>query len=349
MSAPLTRFLVSSTTVLVLLAGPQPAQAQFHVHGPAPGGVHVAVGVGYGYGYPFHVGVGFGFGWYPWYPWGPYRYGWYPWYPYAYPFYPWYPYPFYPYYPPGFSVDPNTSSLRLEVKPTDTEVYVDGYLAGKVDNFAGMFQRLRVQPGEHELVLYRDGYKTVQQHLYLTPNSDQRVQYTMEKLAPGEDQGQRPTPPPQSDQPNANSVQARPYGPPPGQQEPPQPPPGQQPPPGYGQQPPPGYGQQPPPGYGRRQPQQEPPPAQPTPDQPGPHNFGSLSLLVQPDGAQILIDGAAWPVPTGESRIVIQLPEGRHHIEIQKEGFAHYVEDVGIQKDHTLTLNVSLIRTGGGR
>ena len=80
-----------------------------------------------------------------------------PWfgYGYQYPFGP-YPYPPYRYY----NMDPG-SSVRLEVKPNEAEVYVDGYYAGVVDDFDGAFQRLRVSPGEHEIALHLDGYRGV--------------------------------------------------------------------------------------------------------------------------------------------------------------------------------------------
>jgi hypothetical protein len=47
------------------------------------------------------------------------------------------------------------SSPQLQVTPRETEVFVDGYFAGKVDDFDGRFQRLHVQPGEHELTVSR--------------------------------------------------------------------------------------------------------------------------------------------------------------------------------------------------
>ena len=71
--------------------------------------------------------------------------------------YPWYgaqwgPYP----YPPPYGyygwID---ASVRLEVTPRDAEVYVDGYYAGTVDDFDGTFQRLRVEPGQHDLEIYQ--------------------------------------------------------------------------------------------------------------------------------------------------------------------------------------------------
>src|SRR6185312_3885852 len=59
----------------------------------------------------------------------------------------WYPYPPYPRYPyPYYALDNLRSAVRIEVSPNDAEVYVDGYYAGIVDDFDGVFQRLRVTP-----------------------------------------------------------------------------------------------------------------------------------------------------------------------------------------------------------
>ncbi|MBI3491315.1 MAG: PEGA domain-containing protein, partial [Acidobacteria bacterium] len=102
----------------------------------------------------------------------------------------WGPYP-YP-YPYRFAdVD---SAVKIEVKPKEAEVYVDGYYAGIVDDFDGVFQRLRVPPGEHDIELYFDGYRTVHQKVYLTPDNTFKIKYTMERLAAGETQEPRPQP-----------------------------------------------------------------------------------------------------------------------------------------------------------
>ena len=61
------------------------------------------------------------------------------------------------------------ASVRLEVTPRDAEVYVDGYYAGNVDDFDGSFQRLRVEPGEHEIAIFREGFRTFRQKVYLRP------------------------------------------------------------------------------------------------------------------------------------------------------------------------------------
>jgi PEGA domain len=85
-----------------------------------------------------------------------------------------------------------SSSVRLVAKPSDAEVYVDGYYAGIVDDFDGFFQRLYVPPGPHEFALYHDGYRSVHQKVYLTPRSSQKFRYTMVPLAAGEPNEPRP-------------------------------------------------------------------------------------------------------------------------------------------------------------
>lgn len=99
-------------------------------------------------------------------------------------------------YPPdfyrrGFAGD---SAARLQVTPRQTEVYVDGYHAGIVDDFDGFAQRLRVAPGEHVIELYLDGYRSITQNVLFQPGDTYRLRHQMEPLAPGEPAPARPTP-----------------------------------------------------------------------------------------------------------------------------------------------------------
>jgi len=87
------------------------------------------------------------------------------------------------------------SSLRLQVTPRETEVFVDGYFAGKVDDFDGRFQRLRIQPGEHELTLYLEGHRKVTQQVLIQPRATFRIRYAMSPLASGEAPDIRPAAP----------------------------------------------------------------------------------------------------------------------------------------------------------
>ena len=122
-------------------------------------------------------------------------------YPYASPFWfgdPWYGYqypwrPYGPYGPYGYYGFPE-ASVRLEVTPRDAEVYVDGYYAGTVDDFDGAFQRLRVEPGEHEIEVYREGFRPFRQKVYLTPDNTFRIRQALQPLAPGEQPEPRPQP-----------------------------------------------------------------------------------------------------------------------------------------------------------
>jgi PEGA domain-containing protein len=84
-------------------------------------------------------------------------------------------------------------------------------------------------------------------------------------------------------------------------------------------------------------------PAERAPE-PAPARFGTLALRVLPGDAELLVDGEKWATPAGQDRTLIKLPEGRHRIEIQKDGYAKYVEEILIRRDQTLTLNVSLVR-----
>lgn len=49
--------------------------------------------------------------------------------------------------------------LRLKVKPNQATVYVDGYYAGRVDDFDGMFQRLVIEEGPHKIEMSAPGYQ----------------------------------------------------------------------------------------------------------------------------------------------------------------------------------------------
>jgi hypothetical protein len=104
------------------------------------------------------------------------------------------------------------SSLRIQVTPRQTEVYVDGYLAGVVDDFDGISQRLRVAPGEHVIELYLDGHKTIAQSMLLAPGQSYRIRHAMEPLPAGEPAPARPAPKPGATAPTAFDAFGQPLG-----------------------------------------------------------------------------------------------------------------------------------------
>jgi hypothetical protein len=72
------------------------------------------------------------------------------------------------------------------VTPEEAAVHVDGFYAGIVDDFDGIFQRLPLPPGAHEITLYLSGYRTVRERVYLMPASTFNLRHTMERLPAGE-------------------------------------------------------------------------------------------------------------------------------------------------------------------
>jgi hypothetical protein len=88
------------------------------------------------------------------------------------------------------------TAARFEVSPPHTEVYVDGVRVGAVGDFDGLTQRLRVDPGEHVIELYLDGYRAVRQSIVFTAGDTYRIRHRMEPLLQGEAASSRLAPHP---------------------------------------------------------------------------------------------------------------------------------------------------------
>jgi len=133
---------------------PAVGRAEPRENAPRGGGTTIYVPGGYygGWG-PWDWGYG-GFGF------GGYYGGWYD---------PWYGPPVYG------DAGEVAGAVRLKVKPRDAQVYVDGYFAGQVDQYDGVFQRLRVEPGPHRIEVKADGYEPLMFEIRALP--DQTVTY----------------------------------------------------------------------------------------------------------------------------------------------------------------------------
>jgi len=222
-----------------------------------------------------------------------------PWMPYGYP-YGWYqPYGYY-----GRGYD-GAASLRLQVEPKNTEVFIDGYWAGTVDDFDGFFQRLHLEPGEHDVELYLEGHRSARQKIYLQPDGTFRIRHAMTPLGPGDTPDPRPVPP-------------------------------------AGSQPRDRYD-----AFGRGRERSERPEPSERPERverPGRSAFGTLAIRVQPGDAEVLIDGESWEAPDTAERLIVELPEGEHRIEVRKDGFATYASSIRVRRGEITTINVSLAR-----
>jgi hypothetical protein len=233
-----------------------------------------------------------------------------------------YPYPGY-YAPPMWRVAPPESNLRLKIKPKDASVYVDGFFAGKVDDFDGAFQRLHVAPGQHELVIYLEGYRSLRRRLYLSANATRTIDGSLERLASG--QAQEPPPQP--------APEARMQAPDQGDRMPPPPDGGYRRPPPRGPIGRPGPTDQPP-----------PPPRRAQRDGADASRYASLAIRVQPDGAKVLIDGESWDGPSGDERLIVQVAQGHHVIEVDRDGFEHFQTELDVRSGETRQVNISLRR-----
>lgn len=228
------------------------------------------------------------------------------------------PYPAYRYAPPE-------SNLRVQVTPKEASVYVDGYFAGKVDEFDGTFERLHVAPGGHEIVIYLEGFHSLKQQLYLHPNATRRIEGSLEKLAPGEPLEPMPTPAPGTEPPDEGGQDDGPL------------------PPGARPRPPdtPDPRDRRPPPRAPRGPQDREERSAPSPST---SRSGTLSIRVQPNGATVFIDGERWEGPRNNERLIVQVAEGRHRVEVERDGYARFATEIDVRRGETEPVVVSLTR-----
>lgn len=86
-----------------------------------------------------------------------------------------------PTYYGGTYVQPygDTGAVRIMVDKEKAKVYVDGYYAGVVDDFDGLFQRLYVSPGRHDITLKLDGYQSERFDVYVQEGGTVKIKHDM--------------------------------------------------------------------------------------------------------------------------------------------------------------------------
>src|SRR5262245_60162191 len=94
--------------------------------------------------------------------------------------YTWYPQSYYPGYYGNYSgyYDSffyDVGELRLIVSPRSADVYVDGYFAGRVDDYDGIFQALKLEAGAHHIQIVAQGYSPLDFDVRIEP--DRKITY----------------------------------------------------------------------------------------------------------------------------------------------------------------------------
>ncbi len=199
---------------------------------------------------------------------------------------------------PYFPVYDRRAEVRILATPKSAAVYVDGFYAGIVDDFDGMFQALPLPPGGHTVVLYLSGYRTTRQSFYLRPGSTLKIHESLERLPAGVISEPLAIAPPVPPPPEGSTTAPR-----------------------------------------------TPPAMVATAPAPLEHvdSFGTLELTVQPRTAAVTIDGVRW-LSSDEGRFVVDLPEGRHRLDVSEGGYVGFSREVDIRREETASLSVNLVR-----
>ena len=69
----------------------------------------------------------------------------------------------------------DVGEVRLSVSPRSGDVYVDGYYAGRVDDYDGVFQALKLESGPHHIQIVAPGYTTLDFDVRINPG--QKITY----------------------------------------------------------------------------------------------------------------------------------------------------------------------------
>jgi hypothetical protein len=340
--------LLSQTAMAAtVLPNPHPGGGGYHGGGGYYGGYHGGYGgyqgyYGFHYHYPYFYGYPYWGGFYPYFGLGfGYGYGYGAGYGYG-----------YPYGGYGYGYEPY-GEVRTEVKPQHAEVFVDGGLVGKADDYDGWWQRLKLSPGMHRLVFRSPGFQPYVTDIRVGIGTDFHMKY---ELHPGNDsisEEEMMLPQKYAQRGNDRRYDQR----------------------GYGHEPRYDY-------YGRpndqrnrqydqrdRQYERRPPaPPQENPDYNRDNNYDNdrdndnsyygdqqqenrqgdrrpLIVHVEPNDATIYIDGNYYGTANDNGNdLQVLLPEGEHRIEVVRPGFDTFSQNVTIFRDRDNHLNIILKR-----
>jgi hypothetical protein len=74
-----------------------------------------------------------------------------------------------------------TGSVRIKATPAAAKVYIDGALAGLVDEFDGLSDHLEIERGRHVIELRAEGYVTTSKEVTIVPGKTMTFRLSMKK------------------------------------------------------------------------------------------------------------------------------------------------------------------------
>lgn len=220
----------------------------------------------------------------------------------------------YPAYAYGRHSYNDHGALRLQVRPKTARVYIDGYYAGVVDDFDGVFQRLNVAPGRHELSFKLEGYKTHRVRLFVPPDQTLKVRHDLAR-GDGEDTTDDSLDKPGLEWAEHERERSRRER------------------------------------YGERERErardaerevERDEPTADADDAPGDAGAGTLSLAVSPEQAAVYVDGTFRG--TGRDVNELNLPPGRHRVEVVAPGFRTFDSEIDVNAGAPNELKIVLER-----
>lgn len=71
--------------------------------------------------------------------------------------------------------------LDLNVKPKNTQIYLNGRYIGVTDNFDGIPRYLWLEEGTHEVIFFNEGYKTVLHEFIVRPGAVMKIKQRLQR------------------------------------------------------------------------------------------------------------------------------------------------------------------------